>query len=1081
MSDSSSSVPVIFSGHTDQGEETLPGSTDPSPEVLLRIAENQDLRRSAGWQNREVTLTDFKAQLMRHRVAAGKFEVAVFVPGSLKADRRTASEVTELSAMVFDLDRAQKADEIRASLEAQRLHAIVYSTHSHGTRQTEVRLADYQKYAGGSGVTLEMLRRFLADVRNLTSDIADSAEIVTAHVDGPNGPVCVVQHNPISKFRVVLPLGAPFRLSDWLARGETQADYSRHWKAKYAAVARVLNLQRDRTCSDISRAFFMPSHPPGAIPFAFSVGGALLDLEDQRFALPTSTDTPPESGAAPRVHGYRGSRMQSHPELNLAFWIAQYGGTFEIETALRQRAPADIFGTPAAGGAGVHIRCPFEETHSSAGGSGTFVVNASGNDGRGCAIHCCHAHCIEDRGDGTRVDRIIFLERMIALRWLHPDDLRSPEYGGGDPSMRGKQRALHRDLSVVDRDGNGIDVGIFHATVIAPGLFDFARFNSRCNAQVSTDVTPEQLAAFIDSGRSTIGDLVACSNTASTSDDPYVVELIELARASAAEGFLAHQIEAQLQAIRDSHKVKQKTIESDFKRIQGDLASPSTRTKLGVLSAEEAALLTPLRNFVNDFAILNQGGKGVVLDLNQPDLSKATMAFDDFEKLHRNEWREVKQEDGSVRTVYPARTFITKPPRGTQVYQGGLVFKPSGTVAANQYNLYKGPQVKPDSSGSCSMFWDLLGEVWCQGDHTTSEYVGEWFMHVVAHPGDKIGTSLAVRGEPGDGKSIIFEPLLSKILGPTLLRVTNHNMILGSFNEALIGKLMTVIEEAAFSGDKKAFDQMKELITGDKVLINPKFKAPIVVDNFSRLVVISNHDHFLHIKPNDRRYTVLETTPAWNGTNKFEQLVEQWRNGGAERFVYEALNHSFRQVDDRKRLIIDTVLKTSASVRQMALSRSPLEQCIVQFLLTGQLKDRNGYPIVLGKGGVQEIPVWTFSSSLEIRSQDLGQLVRNWCADFDPVAARHDVTLHTIIATLQRYVGSTEELRPKGKMEGVPGRVQLPTVRKLPKRRRAIQEAFDKGLITDDEFRAATSEPGPTDPVRSEETVEERHAATLPP
>lgn len=821
------------------------------PKMIIEITETENLRRSVGWKRRKIALSDFKIALQNHRVTPDKFGVAVFVPGSLESDRRRAADVTELSAKVFDLDRGQNADEIRASLEAQHLYAIVHSTHSHGTTETEIRKDDYRKYTGDTDVTVEGLRRFLRNIRRLNSDIADSAEIVTAHVDGPNGPVCVVRHKPISKFRVVLPLCAPFRLRDWLARGQTHADYSRHWKAKYAAVARVLNLQCDSACSDISRAFFMPAHPPGAIPVAFSVEGALLDLEDQRFALPTSTDTPLRGRAAHQKRGSRESKEQSPTDLNLSVWIAQFGGIFEIETALRARAPSEIFGSPASGGTGVHIRCPFEETHSSPGGSGTFVVNASANSGRGFAIHCCHAHCLETRGDGTRVDRIPFLERMMENGWLHPDDLRSPEFGGGDPSIGGEQRTLHRDLRVVDRDGEGIDVGVFHANAIAAGLFDFSRFNTRCNTQVSADVTPEQLTAIIDSSQSTVRDLVDCTYAAPANNDPYVSSLIHLAQRSAAEGFLAHQIEALLQAIRDAHKVKQKTIELDFKRIQGDLASPSTRTKLGVLSAEDAALLMPLRNFVKDFAILNQGGKGVVVDLNQPDVSKATMAFDDFEKLHRNEWREVKQEDGSVRTVYPARIFITKPPRGTQVYQGGLVFKPSGMVAANEYNLYKGMQVLPDASGSCSMVWDLIDEVWCQGDRPTIEWVLEWLMHIIAHPGEKIGTCLAIRGEPGDGKSIVFERLLSTILGSTLLRVTNHNMILGSFNEALIAKLLTVLEEAAFSGDKKLFDQMKELITGDKVLINPKFKAPIVVDNHSRLAVISNHDHFLHIKQND--------------------------------------------------------------------------------------------------------------------------------------------------------------------------------------------------------------------------------------
>ncbi len=109
------------------------------------------------------------------------------------------------------------------------------------------------------------------------------------------------------------------------------------------------------------------------------------------------------------------------------------------------------------------------------------------------------------------------------------------------------------------------------------------------------------------------------------------------------------------------------------------------------------------------------------------------------------------------------------------------------------------------------------------------------------YPGQKVGTSIAIRGGYGDGKTIVLENLMSRILGDLLLLVTNHRMILGDFNEAMLGKLLIVCEEAAFAGDKAAFDRMKDLITGEKMLINPKFKAPITVDNYARLVVISNH------------------------------------------------------------------------------------------------------------------------------------------------------------------------------------------------------------------------------------------------
>ena len=106
----------------------------------------------------------------------------------------------------------------------------------------------------------------------------------------------------------------------------------------------------------------------------------------------------------------------------------------------------------------------------------------------------------------------------------------------------------------------------------------------------------------------------------------------------------------------------------------------------------------------------------------------------------------------------------------------------------------------------------------------------------------------------------------------------------------------------------------------------------------ARLLVISNHPHFVHIKPDDRRYLVLESSPVWKGTSRFDQLLEQWANGGAARFVHDALNHSFRRVDGCKSLVISRNITTPFAVRQMAQSRSPLEKCIVEFMLTGSFK-----------------------------------------------------------------------------------------------------------------------------------------------
>ena len=173
--------------------------------------------------------------------------------------------------------------------------------------------------------------------------------------------------------------------------------------------------------------------------------------------------------------------------------------------------------------------------------------------------------------------------------------------------------------------------------------------------------------------------------------------------------------------------------------------------------------------------------------------------------------------------------------------------------------------------------------------------------------------------------------------------------------------------------------------------------------------------------------------------NKFEQLIDQWANGGAARFVYDALNHSFRRFDDRQTLIITDNLKTKAAIRQMAQSRSALEKCIVGLLLRGKFQSHKTTDYHVFVDGVATEMLWELDKPLQIESLLFEQAVTSWLRDFDPTAARHEATLHSIIGTLTTYAGEIGEARPKGPREVSTGRrLQLPTVRTLPRAGRPL-------------------------------------------
>ena len=232
---------------------------------------------------------------------------------------------------------------------------------------------------------------------------------------------------------------------------------------------------------------------------------------------------------------------------------------------------------------------------------------------------------------------------------------------------------------------------------------------------------------------------------------------------------------------------------------------------------DEAAEPVPeVAKYAKSWAFINAGGKALLLNTEERDLSKALMAEADFARIHRYDYDAGGNGQGG--TVYYAKEFLKHPPRPqTKFYINGFCFKPGGDPDPGAFNLYRGLNVTASPSGSCELFRELIFDVWARGDKDLGEWLWEYFLHLVAHPGERIRTSIAIRGSQGAGKSIVFE-MMRRILGDMLLVVDNQNIVLGAFNESLVGKLGVVLEEAAFAGDRGAFQKMKNLITGTTVM-----------------------------------------------------------------------------------------------------------------------------------------------------------------------------------------------------------------------------------------------------------------------
>ncbi len=345
----------------------------------------------------------------------GSKEGNCIVPAIFSGDKRKKEEATQIDVAFLDSDSGTTLDEITAALNAKGWEAVVSSTHSHMTTQTDVSVTNWDRYFAKNNDATPA--DFLRDEKGYLAAVAEGAEVI-----GSDEKYIHLQHAPCPKFRIALPLKQPWRAADY----PDQATANAAWKERIEALASALDLPHDQACTDTSRLFYLPRRPiRGAIPETAVVAGSFCDV----FSLP--------SAAAPGLFEQPKGRPQHADALeyadpitgefvDLTSWAKGFGRTFLIAKALRERKPGVITGL-IVDNCKVHIDCPNGATHTSAGrDNASFVVNAGNGGTEGFVVHCRHAHC-------TGKDRLFFVRRMLEERWLGIDDLTAAEFHNQRP------------------------------------------------------------------------------------------------------------------------------------------------------------------------------------------------------------------------------------------------------------------------------------------------------------------------------------------------------------------------------------------------------------------------------------------------------------------------------------------------------------------------------------------------------------------------------------------------------------------------------------------------------------------------
>ena len=245
-------------------------------------------------------------------------------------------------------------------------------------------------------------------------------------------------------------------------------------------------------------------------------------------------------------------------------------------------------------------------------------------------------------------------------------------------------------------------------------------------------------------------------------------------------------------------------------------------------------------------------------------------------------------DDDKWHHINPAELFSFDRERVNYV---GTCFEPDPTKADDTaFNIWNGFAAEPIEGDWSLLKAHILNNI-CSGNKIHYNWLMTYLADIFQNPGHKYGSSIAITGEQGTGKSKLFDWVRVGI-GAAALKVAARNRLTGNFNGHFDGVILVVAEEAFWSGDKSAAGVLKDYISSDSITIERKGLDIVIRSNYMRFIFISNESWVIPTDDGDaRRFFVLKCGNAQKqNTDYFRDIDAQMENGGLEAMVFDLMH-----------------------------------------------------------------------------------------------------------------------------------------------------------------------------------------------
>lgn len=218
-----------------------------------------------------------------------------------------------------------------------------------------------------------------------------------------------------------------------------------------------------------------------------------------------------------------------------------------------------------------------------------------------------------------------------------------------------------------------------------------------------------------------------------------------------------------------------------------------------------------------------------------------------------------------------------------------VVFEP-GVDTPGDLNLWQGFGVEPRLGDLHRGYLAHVLDNICQGDVERYEYLIKWMARVVQRPNTQSMVAVVLLGSRGTGKSF-FANQFARLFGTHSFVASNDHLITGRFNSHLSSIVFLLAEEAFDVRDKRHESVLKELITGETLVIEGKGVDVRQLKNYVHLMMTSNNEKVIPAGDHERRFLVIRVGEnVRQATEYFAAISTDMENGGLHNLLHHLLN-----------------------------------------------------------------------------------------------------------------------------------------------------------------------------------------------